>query len=64
MPQRGYIEFIQSQQLPWQRIGGGLARPNVEYKMLSRNPEDGACSILMRYPAGWSQTGAEHIQAD
>ena len=64
MLERGHIEFIQSQQLPWQRIGGGLARPNVDYKMLSRDPSDGACSILMRYPAGWSREGAEHIEAD
>lgn len=64
MLDRGHIEFIQSQQLPWQFVGGGMARPDVEYKMLSRDPSDGACSILMRYPAGWSQKGPEHIQAD
>jgi hypothetical protein len=64
MLERGHIEFIQSQQLAWSHIGGGLARPNVEYKMLSRNPKDGACSILMRYPPNWSQSGDEHIQAD
>ncbi|UJF20828.1 cupin domain-containing protein [Shewanella sp. OMA3-2] len=64
MLSRGHIEFIQSQQLPWHVIGGGLARPNVDYKMLSRDPANGACSILMRYPAGWSRSGAEHITAD
>lgn len=64
MFERGHIEFIQSQQLPWSRIGGDLARPNVDCKMLSRNPNDGACSILMRYPADWSFNGPEHIQSD
>lgn len=64
MPGRGHIEFIQSQMLPWRRIGHGLARPDVEYRMLSRDPSDGACSVLMRYPPGWSRLGPEHIAAD
>lgn len=64
MLDRGHIEFIQSQVLPWQRIGSGLARPDAEYKLLSRDPKDGACSALMRYPAGWSSKGPEHIEAD
>lgn len=64
MLDRGHIEFIQSQVLPWQRIGSGLARPDAEYKLLSRDPKDGACSTLMRYPAGWSRQGPEHISAD
>ncbi len=61
---RPYIEFVQAQCLPWKRIGSGLARPDVEYKMLSRDAETGACSLLMRYPAGWSREGPEHIVAD
>lgn len=64
MLERGHIEFIQSQLLPWRRIGHGLARPDAEYKMLSRDPADGACSILVRYPVGWSRFGPEHILAD
>ncbi|MEW4467821.1 cupin domain-containing protein [Parasphingorhabdus sp. JC815] len=64
MLERGYIEFIQSQVLPWKRIDAGLARPDAEIKMLSRDPSDGACSTLMRYPAGWSRSGPEHILAD
>ncbi len=64
MLDRAHIEFIQSQLLPWQRIGTGLARPDAEYKLLSRDPADGACSALMRYPAGWSRIGPEHIAAD
>nr|WP_137677629.1 DUF4437 domain-containing protein [Parerythrobacter lutipelagi] len=64
MDRRDHVEFVQSQLLPWQRIGAGLARPNAEYKMLSRDAECGACSALMRYPPGWSRIGPEHIQAD
>ena len=64
MLERGHIEFIQSQMLPWQRIGPGLARPDAEIKLLSRDPSDGACSTLMRYPAGWSRSGPEHILSD
>lgn len=63
MDNRPYIEFVQAQCLPWRRIGPGLARPDVEYKMLSRDAATGACSILMRYPAGWSREGPEHIAA-
>lgn len=64
MLSRDHIEFVQAQTLPWQQIGSGLARPDAEYKMLSRDPEDGACSALIRYPAGWSRQGPEHIMAD
>lgn len=64
MSDRPHIEFIQSQMLPWRRIGPGLARPDVEYKLLSRDAETGACSVLMRYAPGWSREGPEHILAD
>ena len=61
---RPHIEFIQAQMLPWGKIGEAFARPDAEYKMLSRDPEDGACTALMRYPQGWSREGPEHIDAD
>ena len=64
MSDREHIEFVQSQLLPWMRVGAGLARPDAEYKMLSRDPETGACTALMRYPPGWSREGPEHILAD
>lgn len=63
MLNRPQIEFVQSQLLPWRRIGPGLARPDAEHKMLSRDPGDGACSALMRYPPGWSREGPEHLAA-
>lgn len=64
MLDRPHIEFVQAQMLPWRRIGPGLARPDAEYKLLSRDAETGACSILIRYPPGWSREGPEHILAD
>lgn len=64
MLDRPHIEFVQAQMLPWRRIGPGLARPDAEYKLLSRDTSDGACSTLMRYAPGWSRQGPEHITAD
>lgn len=63
MLNRPHIEFVQSQILPWQRIGPGLARPDAECKLLSRDASDGACSALMRYAPGWSREGPEHLRA-
>jgi len=63
-PMRPHIEFIQAQLLPWRRIGQGAARPDAEYKFLSRDPETGACSALIRYPAGWRREGDHRIVAD
>lgn len=63
MLNRPHIEFIQAQALPWRRIAPGLARPDAEFKFLSRDPDDGACSILIRYPPGWRREGPEHIPA-
>ena len=64
MGSRPHIEFVQAQCLPWLRIGPGLARPDAEYKLLSRDADTGACTVLMRYPPGWSRGGPEHILAD
>jgi hypothetical protein len=61
---RPHVEFIQAQMLPWRRIGAAAARPDAEYKFLSRDPATGACSALLRYPPGWAREGAEHLDAD
>lgn len=50
---RPWIEFVQSQQLPWRRDDLWGARPGVEAKVLSLDPDGGAASLLVRYPAGW-----------
>lgn len=51
---RPWIEFVQSQRLAWVAHDlWGLA-PGVEVRLLSRDPDDGACSLLVRYPPGWT----------
>lgn len=64
MLNRPHIEFIQAQLVPWRRIGPNAARPDVEYKFLSRDPQSGACSAILRYPPGWRREGPEHVLAD
>jgi hypothetical protein len=64
MLERPHIEFIQAQLLPWRRIGPLAARPDAEFKFLSRDPHTGGCSALIRYPPGWRREGDEHIDAD
>lgn len=59
---RPHIEFIHTQQLPWESAGIPML-PGVESKMLSRDDETGACSVLLRYPAGWQQDGEVHSTA-
>lgn len=63
MLDRPHIEFIQAQTLPWRRIPPGRARPDAEYKFLSRDPADGACTCLIRYPPGWAREAAEALDA-
>jgi hypothetical protein len=54
---REHIEFIQSQYLPWvSGLPGGL-RPEVLVRTLSRDHDDGACSLIVRYPAGFACDG-------
>jgi len=50
---RPWIEFIQSQSLPWQRAVLDQMRPGAEAKILSVDDESGATSLLVRYPKGF-----------
>jgi hypothetical protein len=54
---RPWIEFIQSQHLPWQAGDLGGTRAGLEYRQLSVDQDTGACSLLVRYPAGWHGAG-------
>ncbi|MEZ5513332.1 MAG: cupin domain-containing protein [Steroidobacteraceae bacterium] len=50
---RPHSEFLQSQWLPWTSgLPGGL-RQNVDVRTLSTDPDDGACSLIVRYPPGF-----------
>ncbi len=56
---RPHIEFIHAQVLAWE--AGPLA--DVEIKVLSRDTNSGAASLLQRYPAGWSSAAPYHLEA-
>jgi hypothetical protein len=60
---RPWIEFIQAQQIPWVADDLSGMRPGVEVRTLSLDDETGACSLLARYPAGWSG-GPETLGVD
>lgn len=50
---RSWVEFVQAQHIPWQPHDlWGLA-PGVEMRLLSRDDDNGAVSMLVRYPAGY-----------
>jgi hypothetical protein len=54
---RPHIEFLHAQQLPW---GAAPLAPrdwaSASAKLLSRDPDSGACSLLLRLPAGFAAT--------
>jgi len=56
---RPWIEFVQSQRLPWCSDDLSGVRPGVEVKVLSRDVDGGAASLLVRYPANWRLEGAD-----
>jgi hypothetical protein len=50
---RPWIEFVQSQLLPWQPGDLWGVRPGLESKVLSLDPDNGDASLLVRYPPRW-----------
>ena len=54
---RPHVEFVQSQRLPWERGRLSRVRGAVATRLLSRDPADGACSLLVEYPAGFTCEG-------
>ncbi|MFF4237226.1 cupin domain-containing protein [Actinomadura geliboluensis] len=62
---RPFIEFIQSQAVPWQDGLYGRGGAEVESKLLSLDEESGASSLLVRYPAGYArEEGVHHMEVD
>ncbi len=53
---REHVEFLQSQQLPWAPCPWPHPGAGSEIKLLSLDPETGACSYLARLPSGWRST--------
>ncbi len=60
---RTHIEFVQSQRIEWMRGLLDGVRDGVETRLLSRDPVSGACSLIVRYPPGFSCRG-NALQAD
>jgi hypothetical protein len=50
---RPHIDYLQSQTLPWQASHWPYL-PGCQIKILSRDPDGGAVSLLVRYPSGWA----------
>lgn len=61
---RPHIEFIQSQVLPFRRGLYGGARPEVEVRTLSIDDEGGDSSTQIKWPAGFSRSTPEYLDAD
>jgi len=61
---RQHIDFVQTQFLPWQSGLPGGQRPELRVKVLSRDDQDGSCSVIARYPAGWERAEPESCEAD
>ena len=61
---RPHTEFIQSQVLPWKPSPYGGRFEGAQVKLLSRDQDTGAASLLVRYPAGYSRPAAEYLTAD
>jgi hypothetical protein len=53
--------FVQAQMIPWRAGLHGDARPEVEHKLLSIDDADCSSTCILRYPAGWSRKGPEHL---
>lgn len=61
---RPRIEFVQNQSLPWRTEPLAAIRPGAEARVLSQDDETGACSLLVRYPAGWHMPEGQRLAAD
>ncbi len=62
---RPFIEFIQSQQLPWDTKGYITNfRPGLLVRELSLDNESGGCSLLIKYPENYLNVGSHYLTAD
>lgn len=60
---RPHIDFIQAQVLPWEE-GRYASFPGVGSKTLSADPDTGAYTAILRFPAGWRAPFDGHLAAD
>jgi uncharacterized protein DUF4437 len=50
---RGFVGFINQQDLPWKEFRVKGVASGLKAKTLSRDPKNGAVSLLLAYPPGW-----------
>jgi hypothetical protein len=61
---RPYIDFIQQQDLPFEKVNLGSDRGESRLKRLSVDAETGASSNLIAFSAGWRRREPSHVLAD
>jgi Domain of unknown function (DUF4437) len=61
---RPHVEFVHEQVLPWVSGAEVAGRPDSEVRVLSLDPDTGSCSLVVRYPAGWTRDQTEYLTAD
>jgi hypothetical protein len=61
---RPWIEFIHAPDMPWDQTALGPCRADVAHKLLSRDTESGATSLLVQYPAGWRRNDVERLTVE
>jgi len=61
---RPHIEFIQQQDLPFERVDLGADRGESRRKQLSTDADTGASSSLIAFSAGWRRRASSHVLAD
>ena len=59
---RPHTEFIHAQDLEWETGVLPDHLGSLECKVLSMDNVTGACSLIVRYPAGWSLSKAVHLE--
>ena len=58
---RPHCMFVQAQDVPWQKGFASGAWPELDVKVLSLDVSNGACSTIVRYPAGWDFAGDRYL---
>ncbi len=51
---RPHCMFIQAQDVPWEK-GSSEGWHDLDIKVLSRDKDTGASTMITRYPAGWTR---------
>ena len=58
---RPHCMFIQAQDVPWTKGFPGGGWTDLDVKVLSLDEDTGACSTIVRYPAGWERNGNRYL---